>query len=54
MNLSINMAPLPKADFASETALEKFSSSSDILRTTLIPRPPPPYAAFKMMGRPFF
>jgi len=53
MNFSINMAPFPKAAFASELARSNNSCTSSIFRTTLIPRPPPPYAALNMTGRPY-
>ncbi len=39
--------PLPKALTASECALSNCSLTSSILVTTLIPRPPPPNAAYR-------
>lgn len=42
MNFSINIDPSPNAALASDDARSNDSTTSSMLRTTLIPRPPPP------------
>ena len=52
MYLSTNMDPFPNAASASDVANSYILSSSSSWLTTLMPRPPPPYAAFSMIGYP--
>jgi hypothetical protein len=47
---SMNMEPSPKAFSASLDASLKSGPSSSALRTTRMPRPPPPKAALQMTG----
>jgi len=53
-NLSMKIVPSPKADNASDPARSYADASSSSLRTTRIPRPPPPIAALSMTGSPYF
>ena len=49
---SMKTEPSPKEASASEVADSKKGTRSLISRTTRMPLPPPPMAAFMMMGRP--
>ena len=54
MNFSMKIVSSPKAFFASFFASLKDFSKDSSSRTTLIPRPPPPAAAFTITGNPIF
>ena len=52
INFSKKIVPSPKATCASFFASLNCCSKSAILRNTRIPRPPPPAAAFIIIGKP--